>query len=66
VTRASGKSIMGELAQRLGITYNAIKPFERTSAREDNAMDAALAVGFMLAIWVVVIWGAMYFNRNVH
>jgi hypothetical protein len=54
------------MAQRLGMTYNAIKPFERTSAREDNAMDAALAVGFMLAIWVVVIWGAMYFNRNVH
>jgi hypothetical protein len=29
-------------------------------------MDAAVAIGFMLAIWVVVIWGATYFNRNVH
>jgi hypothetical protein len=29
-------------------------------------MGAALAIGFMLAIWVVVIWGAMYFNQNVH
>jgi hypothetical protein len=29
-------------------------------------MGAAIAIGFMLAIWVVVIWGAMYFNQNVH
>ena len=29
-------------------------------------MGAALAVGFMLAIWVVVIWGAAYFNQNVN
>jgi hypothetical protein len=29
-------------------------------------MSAALAIGFMLAIWVVVIWGANYFNQNVH
>jgi hypothetical protein len=29
-------------------------------------MGAALAVGFMLVIWVVVIWGAAYFNKNVH
>jgi hypothetical protein len=28
-------------------------------------MGAALAVGFMLVIWVVVIWGAAYFNKNV-
>jgi hypothetical protein len=39
---------------------------QKTSATEDNAMGAALAIGFMLAIWVVVIWGAMYFNQNVH
>jgi hypothetical protein len=39
---------------------------QKTSAKEDNAMGAALAIGFMLAIWVVVIWGAMYFNQNVH
>jgi hypothetical protein len=29
-------------------------------------MLAALCIGFMLAIWVVVIWGAVYFNQNVH
>jgi|HubBroStandDraft_4_1064222.scaffolds.fasta_scaffold207693_1 hypothetical protein len=29
-------------------------------------MSAALAIGFMRAIWVVVIWGANYFNQNVH
>jgi hypothetical protein len=29
-------------------------------------MLAALTVGFMLAIWIVVIWGAMYFNQNVN
>jgi hypothetical protein len=29
-------------------------------------MLAALAVGFMLAVWVIVIWGAMYFNQNIH
>jgi hypothetical protein len=29
-------------------------------------MGAALAVGFMLVIWVVVIWGAAYFNKNVN
>jgi hypothetical protein len=29
-------------------------------------MLAALTIGFMLAIWVVVIWGAAYFNQNVN
>ncbi len=29
-------------------------------------MLAALSLGFMLAIWVVVIWGAAYFNQNVN
>jgi hypothetical protein len=29
-------------------------------------MLAALCIGFMLAIWVIVIWGAVYFNQNVH
>jgi hypothetical protein len=28
-------------------------------------MLVALSIGFMLAIWVVVIWGAIYFNQNV-
>jgi hypothetical protein len=29
-------------------------------------MEALLAIGLMLAIWVVVIWGANYFNQNVN
>ena len=29
-------------------------------------MTAVLAVGFLVATWVVVIWGSSYFNRNVH
>jgi hypothetical protein len=29
-------------------------------------MLAALSIGFMLAIWVIVIWGAAYFNQNVN
>jgi hypothetical protein len=29
-------------------------------------MLAALTLGFMLAIWVVVICGAAYFNQNVN
>jgi hypothetical protein len=28
-------------------------------------MLAALSLGFMLAIWVIVIWGAIHFNHNV-
>jgi hypothetical protein len=28
-------------------------------------MLAALALGFMLAIWVIVIWGSSHFNHNV-
>ncbi len=29
-------------------------------------MLAALAIGFMLAIWVIVIWGSSRFNHNIH
>jgi hypothetical protein len=29
-------------------------------------MLAALSIGFMLLIWVIVIWGAAYFNQNVN
>jgi hypothetical protein len=29
-------------------------------------MGAVLTIGFMLLIWVVVIWGASYFNQNVN
>ena len=30
-----------------------------------NEMEIILTVGSLLAIWVVVIWGASYFNQNV-
>lgn len=29
-------------------------------------MAAALTIGFMLTIWVIVIWGAAYFNQKVN
>jgi hypothetical protein len=28
-------------------------------------MEAVMAVGFLAACWVVVIWSAAYFNKNV-
>jgi hypothetical protein len=28
-------------------------------------MEAILAFGSLIAIWVIVIWGSSYFNRNV-
>jgi hypothetical protein len=28
-------------------------------------MEAILALVVMLAIWVLVIWGSTYFNKNV-
>jgi hypothetical protein len=28
-------------------------------------MEAILALGVLFAIWVLVIWGSSYFNRNV-
>jgi hypothetical protein len=29
-------------------------------------MGAILAIGFMLLIWALVIWGSSYFNQNVN
>jgi len=29
-------------------------------------MQAIMIIGILLATWVIVIWGASYFNRNVH
>jgi hypothetical protein len=29
-------------------------------------MLAAMSLGFMLAIWVVVLWGSSHFNGNIH
>jgi hypothetical protein len=29
-------------------------------------MLAAISIGFMLLIWVVVLWGSSHFNNNIH
>jgi hypothetical protein len=28
-------------------------------------MEVLLALGILFAIWVIVIWGSSYFNKNV-
>ena len=28
-------------------------------------MEAIMALGMLVVIWAVVIWGSRYFNRNV-
>ena len=47
------------------MAYNTQNTSALSSAREDWEMLAALSLGFMLAIWVIVIWGAIHFNHNV-
>jgi hypothetical protein len=29
-------------------------------------MPVVIAIGFMLLLWVVVLWGSSYFNNNIH
>jgi hypothetical protein len=29
-------------------------------------MPVVITVGFLLLIWVVVLWGSSYFNQNIH
>jgi hypothetical protein len=29
-------------------------------------MPAVITIGFMLLIWVIVLWGSSYFNNNIH
>jgi hypothetical protein len=29
-------------------------------------MELVIGLGFMLAIWIAVIWGSNYFNKNIH
>ena len=31
----------------------------------DNAMEVLVALAIYFAIWVLVIWGAAYFNQHV-
>jgi hypothetical protein len=33
--------------------------------RGERAMEVILALAVLLAIWVLVIWGSNYFNKNV-
>jgi hypothetical protein len=33
--------------------------------RGEMAMEVILALAVLLAIWVLVIWGSSYFNKNV-
>jgi hypothetical protein len=32
----------------------------------ENHMPAVITIGFMLSIWVVVLWGSSHFNNNIH
>jgi hypothetical protein len=45
------------LLQRLDVVRCA-RPGER-------AMEVILTLAILLAIWMVVIWGSSYFNKNV-
>jgi hypothetical protein len=40
---------------------------KRVLARDqgDRAMEIILALAVLFAIWVLVIWGSSYFNKNV-
>jgi len=29
-------------------------------------MEVILGIGVLFATWAIVIWGSIYFNRNVH
>ena len=37
----------------------------RLRETEERAMEVILALAVLLAIWVLVIWGSSYFNKNV-
>jgi hypothetical protein len=28
-------------------------------------MPALMALGFLILVWILVLWGSIYFNRNV-
>lgn len=28
-------------------------------------MPALMALGFLAVVWILVLWGSIYFNRNV-
>jgi hypothetical protein len=29
-------------------------------------MPVVITIGFLLLIWIVVLWGSSYFNQNIH
>ena len=37
----------------------------RLRETEERAMEVILALAVLFAIWVLVIWGSSYFNKNV-
>ena len=37
----------------------------RSCELRERAMEVILALAILLAIWVLVIWGSIYFNKNV-
>jgi hypothetical protein len=37
----------------------------RTNIEGENAMEVIVALAVLFAIWVLVIWGSSYFNKNV-
>ena len=32
---------------------------------EEDEMEAVIGVAILLAIWIIIIWGSSYFNKNV-
>jgi hypothetical protein len=33
---------------------------------KEDEMLVAMSIGFLLLIWVIVLWGSTYFNHNIH
>ena len=36
----------------------------KPQTREDE-MEAVIGIAILLAIWIIIIWGSSYFNKNV-
>jgi hypothetical protein len=34
-------------------------------SRGRNEMEAVIGIAILLAIWIIIIWGSSYFNKNV-
>jgi hypothetical protein len=51
--------------QTSNISYGSENPRLPKNRVGDNAMEILLPLAIYFAIWVLVIWGASYFNKNV-